>query len=150
MKWIYAFFFSMKYIVLCPWDMGICHIPFGDTMSAVLLWQIFKSWGAILGHVQLKFLLPSICRIRQTFVEPVPTERHVSHRRILDSRVCLFTRPLLYFYHRICTVEITAKIKEHPFGCTQNCWGLTYEEICNAEIKIIVRFKYEVSSLWLL
>jgi len=35
MKWIYAFFFTMKYTALFPWDMGICDIPFGDTMSAV-------------------------------------------------------------------------------------------------------------------
>jgi hypothetical protein len=39
----------------------------------MLFWQPFKSWGAILGHIQLKFSLPSVCRIRQTLVESATT-----------------------------------------------------------------------------
>lgn len=131
------------------WEYVIFHLVI-QCPQWILLWQPFKSWGAILGHVQLKFSLPSICRIRQTIVEPAPTERHASERHILDSRFCLFTGSLLYFYHSICTVEITAKIEEHLLRCTQNCWGLTHEEMPDAEIKNIVRFKYEVCSIWLL
>lgn len=131
------------------WEYAIFHLVI-QCPQWILLWQQFKSWGAILGHVQLKFSLPSICRIQQTFAEPSPTERNASQRHILDSRICLFTRPLLYFYHWIFTVEITTKIVGQLLLCTQNCWGLTYEEMSDAEIKIIVRFKYEIGSLWLL
>jgi hypothetical protein len=69
---------------------------------------------------------------------------------ILDSRVCLFNRLLLYFYHWVCTVEVTAKIEENLLECTQKCQGQSYEEKSEAEIKIIVRLKYEIGSLWLL